>query len=158
TPASGDQTAGLTVDTAGLKMALSSATGTSMKTQQLLSIGQGIATNPGGGNALPGDKPASPNTADSTGFMSLPAGANVFISGSSLDGTVVIGGAGGKADVRGLIIGAGVDMPVYPGLSIGGSLAYSDATSSLRVAPSTLQSDAIQGALYARYDFDEHLI
>jgi hypothetical protein len=161
TPAGGNQTAGLTVDTAGLQMAMSSARGTSFQSQQLMSIGQGIATNPGGGNdAIPtgAAAPASPNQADSTGFMSLPAGANAFLSGSSLDGSVLIGGGGGRADVRGLIIGAGLDLPVYEGLSLGGSFGYSDATATLRLMPASLQSDALQGALYARYDFEDNWI
>ncbi|HXC56745.1 MAG TPA: autotransporter domain-containing protein [Rhizomicrobium sp.] len=160
TPASGGgQQAGLHVDSDGLKSAMNSATGFSNTAQQFLAIGQGIATNPGGGNdAVPTTgTPAAPAQADGT-WMSLPNGAGGFISGSAILGSVAIGGGGGKADVRGLIVGAGLDMPVGDGFSVGGSFAYSDVLSSGTTIPETLQSDMVQGAVYARYDFGDHMI
>jgi subtilase-type serine protease len=160
--AGGGKQAGLHVDTDGLKMALSSATGTSAQSQQFQSLGAGIATNPGGGNDTPSTTtgiPAAPQDADDSWVM-LPNGAGGFLSGSSLDGSVAIGGGGGKADVRGLVVGGGLDMPIQAvdGLTLGASLGYSDASATLRSAPATLQTDTIQGALYARYDWGNDYI
>jgi len=157
TTAGSDRIDGLAINAAGLEMALSSEVGTSQQSQQLLWMGQAMASTPeGGGDSVPAvaATQASPNRADNTGFVPLPAGANAFITGSSLAGSVLIGGGGGRADVRGLIIGAGFDFPVFPSLSLGGAFAYSDAAAKMRLMPASLQSDAIQGALYARYDFE----
>jgi len=155
---SGTQSAGLTIDGEGLKMALASAGGNSAQSQQLVAMGMGIATNPGAGNdPAPVGAPAAPEKADAS-WMDLPNGAGGYVSGSSLNGSVAVGGGGGRADVRGLIIGAGFDMPVDEGFTLGFSFGYSDATATLRAAPSTLQSDAIQGAIYARYDWGNHFI
>lgn len=151
----GGQTA-FRINADGLHMAMQSASGSSAQAQSLLSIGQSIATNPGGGNeAIPTGTPASPTAAES-GSMMLPAGTGGFLSGSSLNGSVAIGGGGGRADVRGFIIGGGLDTPVGDGFTLGASFGYSDATAMLRSAPASLQSNAIQGAIYARYDFGDH--
>ena len=141
------------VDGTGLKTALASATASTDQAQQLFAIGQSIATNPGGGNdPIAAGAPASPAPAEAGGMM-LPAGAGGFISGSSLDGSVAVGGGGGRADVRGLIIAGGVDAPIGDGFTVGASFGYSDVTANLRAFPETMQSNALQGALYARYDF-----
>lgn len=153
----GTQT-GMLIDSEGLKMALASAGGNSAQSQQLVAMGMGIATNPGAGNdPVPVGTPAAPEKADDS-WMMLPNGAGGFISGSSLNGSVAVGGGGGRADVRGLIVGAGFDMPVGDGVTVGGSFGYSDASATLRAMPSTLQSDAIQGAIYARYDWGSNYI
>ena len=158
-PSGDGQSAGLRVDGDGLKSALNQASGRSNLSQQFMAIGASVATNPGGGNdAIPtGAGVASPNEA-SDAWMDLPNGAGGFISGSSLNGSVAVGGGGGRADVRGLIIGAGLDAPIGDGFTLGASFGYSDATATLRVAPATLQSDTIQGAIYARYDFGDNFI
>lgn len=152
------QSAGLHIDSDGLKSALNSASGMSATSQQFMALGASIATNPGGGNdVIPTTgtaAAASPSPAGDS-WMGLPNGAGGFISGSSLNGTVAIGGDG-KADVRGLIIGAGVDFPVADGLTVGASIGFSDALATLRSAPASLQSNTFQGALYARYDFGNH--
>jgi outer membrane autotransporter protein len=149
----GAQTAGLTVDGDGIKAALNSANSSSFQSMQLISLGQGIATNPGGGNqAIPTTgTAASPLPAES---MWLPGGASGFLSGSALRGSVAVGGGGGRADVGGLVIGGGLDMPVGDGFTVGAVLAYADASAYLRLAPESLQSDSIQGGLYVRYDWD----
>lgn len=155
----GEQTAGLRVDGDGLREALNSASGTSAQSQSFMALGAGLSTNPGGGNdpiATTGS-PAAPQQA-SEGLFGLPGGAGGYVSGSSLDGLVQIGGGGGTADVRGLIISAGVDTPVGDGFTVGASFGYADATATLRSSPSTMQSNSIQGALYARYDFGNHWI
>jgi uncharacterized protein with beta-barrel porin domain len=153
--------AGLHVDSDGLQAALSSASGSTAMSQQLLSIGSSIATNPGGGNdAIPTTgTPAAPSQADDSMLM-LPNGAGGFLSGSSLDGSVAIGGGGGRADVRGMIIGGGLDMPLesIPGMRVGASIGYSDASAVLRASPASLQTDALQGSLYARYDWGANYI
>jgi uncharacterized protein with beta-barrel porin domain len=150
------QTAGLTIDSDGLKSAMANATPSSFQSMQLLSVGQGIATNPGGGNqaiATTGTAAAaSPVAAEG---MWLPGGASGFLSGSALSGSVAVGGGGGRADVRGLVIGGGLDMPVGDGFTVGAGLAYSDASAVLRASPSSLQTDSIQGGLYVRYDFED---
>ncbi len=149
---------GMLIDGEGLKMALESAGGNSAQSQQLVAMGMGIATNPGAGNnPVPVGAPATPEKADDS-WMALPNGAGGYLSGSSLNGSVAVGGGGGRADVRGLIIGGGFDMPVDEGLTVGVSFAYSDATATLRTAPSVLQSDSLQGAIYARYDWGNHYI
>ncbi|HEY4943838.1 MAG TPA: autotransporter domain-containing protein [Rhizomicrobium sp.] len=152
------QSAGLHIDSDGLKSALNSASGVSATSQQFMALGANIATNPGGGNdVIPttGTAAAASPSAAGDSWMMLPNGAGGFISGSSLNGTVAIGGDG-KADVRGLIIGAGVDIPVADGLTVGASIGFSDALATLRSAPASLQSNTFQGALYARYDFGNH--
>jgi fibronectin-binding autotransporter adhesin len=153
----GTQTAGLQVDRDGLKLALSQANATTPGAQQFMALGQGIATNPGGGNdpiATTGTAAAaSPSAAEG---MWLPGGASGFLSGSALQGTVGVGGGGGTADVRGMVLGGGIDMPVGNGFTVGVSLGYSDATAALRSAPASLQANAIQGALYARYDIADN--
>ncbi|MBL6936910.1 MAG: autotransporter domain-containing protein [Alphaproteobacteria bacterium] len=152
----GTQTAGLSVDGDGIKQALNSASPPSFQSKQLMSFGQGIATNPGGGNAaIPttgtaAGAAASPQAAEG---MWLPDGASGFLSGSALQGSVAVGGGGGRADVRGLVIGGGLDMPVGDGFTVGAALAYSDTSAVLRSSPNSLQSDSIQGGLYARYDW-----
>ena len=150
----GQQASGLRIDSDGLKQALNSSTGTSAQSQQFMALGSSIATNPGGGNdAIPTTgTPAAPNQANDS-MMMLPNGAGGYLSGSSLNGSVSIGGGGGRADVRGMIIGGGLDAPVGDGFTVGASIAYSDATAMLRSTPASLQSNALQGALYARYDF-----
>ncbi len=155
-PGGGSMQAGLHVDTDGLRMALSSVSGTSVQSQQLLSIGQSIASNPGGGNdPIPTGAPVAPNQADSSGMMAMmPAGTSAFLSGSSLDGSVAIGGGGGRADVRGFIVGGGLDAPILEDLTVGMSFAYSDATTTLRAMPAMVQTNSVQAALYGRYDFD----
>jgi uncharacterized protein with beta-barrel porin domain len=90
--------------------------------------------------------------------MMLPEGAGGFLSGSSLDGSIAVGGGGGRADSRGMIIAGGLDAPVGDGFTLGVAFAYSDVTTNLRAVPSSLQSNALQGAVYARYDFAEHWI
>jgi hypothetical protein len=148
------QSAGLDIDADGLKSAMNSARGVSAQSQQFMALGASIATNPGGGNdAIPTTGTAAAPTAASGGWMDLPGGMGGFISGSSLDGTVAIGGGGGKADVRGMLIAGGLDMPVGDGFTVGASFGYSDATSTLRAMPASLQSDSIQVAAYARYDW-----
>jgi uncharacterized protein with beta-barrel porin domain len=148
------QSAGLDIDADGLKSALNSARGVSAQSQQFMALGASIATNPGGGNdAIPTTGTAAAPTAASGGWMDLPGGMGGFISGTSLDGTVAIGGGGGKADVRGMLIAGGLDMPVGDGFTVGASFGYSDATSTLRAMPASLQSDSIQVAAYARYDW-----
>ncbi len=155
---SGDQTTGLLIDGEGLRMALASAGSNSPQSQQLVAMGMGIATNPGAGNdPAPVGAPAAPDKADASWLM-LPNGAGGYISGTSLSGTVAVGGGGGRADVRGLVVGGGFDMPVDEGFTLGFSFGYSDASATVRSAPSTLQSDALQGAIYARYDFGDHYI
>jgi uncharacterized protein with beta-barrel porin domain len=148
------QSAGLDIDADGLKSAMNSARGVSAQSQQFMALGANIATNPGGGNdAVQTTGTAAAPTAASGGWMDLPGGMGGFISGSSLDGTVAIGGGGGKADVRGMLIAGGLDMPVGDGFTVGASFGYSDATSTLRAMPASLQSDSIQVAAYARYDW-----
>ena len=154
----GTQTAGLHINGDGLRSALNSASVGSGQSQQLLTLGAGIANgNPGGGNApiTTGAEAAAPTAAGDT-WMSLGNNMGGFVSGSSLNGTVGIGGGGGKADVRGYIIGGGLDTVVVPNLTVGVSAAYSDADASLRAMPSQLSSKTFQGALYARYDFGSH--
>ncbi|MEJ0027039.1 MAG: autotransporter domain-containing protein [Rhizomicrobium sp.] len=152
------RTAGLMIDGEGLKMALASAGGSSPQSQQLVALGMGLATNPGGGNdPAPVGAPAAPQKADAS-WMELPNGAGGYVSGSSLSGSVAVGGGGGRADVRGLVVGAGFDLPVDEGFTLGFSVGYSDASATLRSTPSVLQSDALQGAIYARYDFGDHYI
>ncbi|HJW40013.1 MAG TPA: autotransporter outer membrane beta-barrel domain-containing protein, partial [Rhizomicrobium sp.] len=157
-PSSGGTQTGMLIDSEGLKMALASAGGNSAQSQQLVAMGMGIATNPGAGNTpAPVGTPAAPEQADDS-WMMLPNGAGGFLSGSSLSGSVAVGGGGGRADVRGLIVGGGLDMPVGDGFTVGATFGYSDATATLRAMPSTLQSDAIQGAIYARYDWGNNYI
>lgn len=154
----GSKQAGLRIDGSGLQAALTSASGNSAQSQQLLSLGASIATNPGGGNgAISTGAPATPQQADDA-WMPLPAGASGFISGSSLNGSVAIGGGGGKADVRGLIIGAGLSVPVDDALSVGFSFGYADAQTSLRAMPATVQTNTIQASLFARYDFGDNYV
>lgn len=154
----GTHTAGMLINGEGLRMALASAGGTSAQSQQLVALGMGIATNPGAGNdPAPVGVPAAPEKADDSMLM-LPNGMGGYLSGSALSGSVAIGGSSSRADIRGLVIGGGIDMPVEDGLTVGVSFAYSDATATPRAIPSVLQSDAIQGALYARYDFGENYI
>jgi outer membrane autotransporter protein len=70
-----------------------------------------------------------------------------------LQGSVAIGGGGGRADIRGLVIGGGLDMPVGDGFTVGLSVGYSDASAVLRSSPQSTQADTIQVAGYGRYDF-----
>src|SRR6185312_10727 len=149
------QTAGLSVDGDGIKAALNNANPSNMQAMQLMTLGQGIATNPGGGNQAvqttgTAAAAASPHAADG---MWLPGGASGFLSGSALQGSVAVGGGGGRADVRGMVIGGGLDMPVGDGFTIGAVLAYADASAVLRSSPNSLQSDSIQGGVFVRYDW-----
>ena len=149
------QTAGRTVDGDGIRAARNNANPSSFESMQLMSLGEGIATYPGGGNqaiATTGTAAAaSPHAADG---MWLPGGASGFLSGSALQGSVAVGGGGGRADVRGMVLGGGLDMPVGDGFTIGAVLAYADASAVLRSSPNSLQSDSIQGGVYVRYDWD----
>ncbi|HEY0300988.1 MAG TPA: autotransporter outer membrane beta-barrel domain-containing protein, partial [Rhizomicrobium sp.] len=153
--AGGGETA-FRINADGLKTAMGSVSGGTAETQSLMAIGQSIATNPGGGNdPIPTGMPAAPQAAGDFGAI-LPPGTGGFLSGSSLDGEVVIGGGGGRADVRGFIIAGGLDTPVGDGFTLGASFGYSDATATLNSAPAMLQSNALQGAIYGRYDFWGH--
>ncbi|MEI9997026.1 MAG: autotransporter domain-containing protein [Rhizomicrobium sp.] len=152
------KSAGLSINAEGLKMALVSAGGTSPGSQQLVAMGMGIATNPGAGNAMPGTGAAvSPNDASDT-WMDLPAGLGGFLSGSALNGSVEVGGGGGRAKVNGLVIAGGLDIAAGGGLTVGVSFGYSDATATLLSRPAVLQTNAIQGAVYGRYDFGNDYI
>src|SRR6202012_1381708 len=106
---------GLRINSEGLRMALASASGTSTMSQQLVGLGMGLATNPGGGNdPVPTGAPASPDPA-SDSWMFLPNGAGGFISGSSLDGSVEIGGAGGPGGGPGPLCGGRRPPPLGGG-------------------------------------------
>ncbi|MEJ1969360.1 MAG: autotransporter domain-containing protein [Rhizomicrobium sp.] len=152
----GSRSAGLSIDSEGLKMALVSAGGTTPGSQQLVAMGMGIATNPGAGNPMPGAA-VSPSAAEGS-WMELPAGLGGFLSGSALNGSVEIGGGGGRAKVNGMVIGGGLDIAAGDGLTVGVSVGYSDASASLLSRPATLQTETIQGAIYGRYDFGNNYI
>jgi len=150
------QTAGLSVDSDGIKAALNNANPSSFQSMQLMTLGQGIATNPGGGNqaAATTGTAAGAASPQAAGGMWLPSGASGFLSGSALQGSVAVGGGGGRADVRGMVIGGGLDMPVGDGFTIGAVLAYADVNAYTRTGLATLQSDSLQGGVYVRYDWD----
>jgi autotransporter-associated beta strand protein len=151
----GTETAGLTVDGAGIRAALNNAHPSSHQSMQFLSFGEVIASNTQGGyQGIPTDSPADVALPHPAQGMWLPGGASGFVSGSALHGSVGVGGAGGRADVRGLIIGGGLDLPVGDGFTAGAALAYADTSAVLRASPNTLQSDSIQGGAYVRYDWD----
>jgi uncharacterized protein with beta-barrel porin domain len=153
------QTAGLTVNGDGLKSALSQANAGSFQSQQLLAFGANIATNPGGGNSAIATTGTAAATAPAAAEgLWLPGGAGGFLTGSALQGSVSVGGGGGRADVRGMVLGAGLDMPVGNGFTLGVSFGYSDVSAVLRSAPNSLQSNSIQGALYGRYDLSDNWV
>ncbi|MBV9045091.1 MAG: autotransporter domain-containing protein, partial [Alphaproteobacteria bacterium] len=90
----------------------------------------------------------------------MPAGlsdlglSSAFLDGGVLNGDIEIGGGGGKADVDGFQIGAGVDRKnVLPGLTLGAAIGIAQSTTTLAATPSMIQIGAYEGAIFGRYDW-----
>ena len=144
----GGQTA-FHIQTGALQLAQDSSVGSYRTRSMIAGLGQ-LGDGPGSSTM-----PVSPMEAqkDSVGgVVGLPKGMGGFLSGSSLDGSVAIGGGGGRASVDGFLIAGGFDAPVADGLRVGVSVALAQATATLKSSPAKTSTNSTQGVLYANYD------
>lgn len=88
---------------------------------------------------------------DSGPSMVLPKGTGAFLSGQAIDGTVKIGGNGGKADVSGYLLSVGFDYPVAERIRAGISLAFGQVDADLRGQISTSKTSTVKTAVYGQY-------
>ncbi|MDE1938105.1 MAG: autotransporter outer membrane beta-barrel domain-containing protein [Alphaproteobacteria bacterium] len=144
---SGDST--FHVQTSALQLAQNSSVG-SLQTRDLLAgLGQfdsGPASSPYAASPTPAQ------TTSAGGAIDLPKGMGGFLSGSSLDGSVVTGGGGGKANVDGFVVSGGIDLPLSDHFRAGVALALAQGSAVLRNTPSTTNTNSTQGVVYGRYD------
>ncbi len=146
TEADGGQTA-FHVQTNALQLAQNSSAGSMQTRNWLTGIGQ-FDTGPASAAI-----PVSPMPAQaSSGAFDLPKGMGGFLSGSSLNGSVAIGGGGGKADVDGFLVAGGVDLPLTDKFRAGVSVALAQASSTLRNTPATTYTNSTQALVYGNYD------
>ncbi len=96
----------------------------------------------------------TPAQAAGGGWASFGKGVSGFFSGSSLDGSVAIGGGAGKAKINGYLIAAGLDVQASSNFVFGGAFSYADSTAKIATGPGRIGSTSYQGVAYARYSGD----
>ncbi len=106
-----------------------------------------FAQDAGAAQAAQPQTPASPTPAQ----LDLGKGVSVFLLGSSLDGSVATGGAGGKARVNGYLIATGADLHIDNNFVLGAAISYADSTAKLSATPANTKSSAFQVLAYGRY-------
>jgi uncharacterized protein with beta-barrel porin domain len=139
------------VQTGALKMAQNSMDG-SYRTRNLLTSLGTWDTGAGSMNA-----PVNPLPAEG-GAMALPKGVGAFLSGEVIDGSALVGGNGGKANIDGYLVAFGFDMPLSERFRLGVSVGFGDATAKLVGQPAQTTTNMTQAVLYGQYDIDGYFL
>ncbi|MCU1386504.1 MAG: hypothetical protein JWL71_5201, partial [Acidobacteria bacterium] len=144
------------IDGMGLGQAMNSITSVSNGARSFMSLGSQLANGSSDNSSFAGLSGTASGGGSDT-WLAMPDGVGGFLTGRALGGTVAIGGSASKADIRGYLIGGGLDFAVGDNLIVGGSVAIGEINTTLRASPATVKSNFAEGGIYGRYDTASNL-
>jgi len=139
------------VQTGSLKLVQNSNTGSYWTRSLLASLGSwntGTAASASFADPLPAEG----------GNMAMPKGMGGFLSGTAINGTVRVGGNGGKASVDGYLIALGLDYAVSPNFRAGVSVGFGEADATLKARVAETKTNMTQAVAYAQYDVENYFL